>query len=440
MGGATGAVAAAPFARSQDSLIMGDPVRIAFAGDCVLARPWTSADEASGIRALLEAQAVFCNVETLFHDFEWPPMASSGGLYMQSSPDVATTLQHLNVRLASVANNHAADYGPHALLHSREVLESAGIRCSGAGGTLTQARDPAVLEIDGTRVALISATSTFPEHARAADGSTCISGRPGVSTLRFASLIAVTEERFAVLEDAFTGVAVRPKGSDNTLLLPFASVVVADEAGLVTLPHPIDLLGLAAVVQQAADEYDVVIVSLHSHERDRRAEGPAGFLRAAARRLVEAGAAVIACHGTHAAGGIEVHRGAPILYGLGNFFFEIEHVEALPPDAYLSVGLPSSASPAEYLRQRGAVGGSDLFASHEYWQSLVAAVDFREGRAIAVELRPFDLGLWTSDGRRGRPRLADPEVARSVIDAVRNGSAGYGTEILGEQLGHVVLP
>lgn len=66
---------------------------------------------------------------------------------------------------------------------------------------------------------------------------------------------------------------------------------------------------------------DFVVVSLHwgvEHEvRPRESD------RALARRLVDAGAAAIIGHHPHVLQGAEFYRGAPIVYSLGNFIFDM---------------------------------------------------------------------------------------------------------------------
>ena len=54
-----------------------------------------------------------------------------------------------------LANNHALDFGPQALLDTFDHLREAGIACVGAGQGLTEARAPAVLEAQGFRLAVL---------------------------------------------------------------------------------------------------------------------------------------------------------------------------------------------------------------------------------------------------------------------------------------------
>jgi poly-gamma-glutamate capsule biosynthesis protein CapA/YwtB (metallophosphatase superfamily) len=412
--------------------------RLALTGDSLITRAWPSVSDSAVHRMLHSADVAFTNVETLFHRFERPPMAVSGGLYVQADPATAGVLSELNIRLASVANNHACDYGVETLLSSIEVLTEVGVRCSGAGKSLNSSRAPAVIEVGGMHIALISMASTFPEHARAANGEGEIRPRGGVNPLRFTTLLKVTGVDFARLEHIFDGIATAGQSSPSTLLLPAIAIVSADKHGLLTLPHPGDLSELTKLVEQTAESYDATVVSIHSHETSP-AGGPAVFLRIASRRFIDAGASAIACHGSHVCRGVEVYNGAPIFYGLGNFFFEIEYLTRQPPDAYSHVGLASSALISEYFARRAELGAPDFFVDESYWTSILAILNLTSGRVTDVEFYPLDLGLDDSDGNRGRPELASPELASLVLEQMRVSSRPFGTNVTGETAGQIQL-
>jgi poly-gamma-glutamate capsule biosynthesis protein CapA/YwtB (metallophosphatase superfamily) len=83
----------------------------------------------------------------------------------RSPPDkVAPALATAGFNLVSLANNHSMDYGDEGLRDTMAALDKVGIRYAGAGMNLSQARKPAVMEIGGTRVALLAYALTFPEE------------------------------------------------------------------------------------------------------------------------------------------------------------------------------------------------------------------------------------------------------------------------------------
>jgi poly-gamma-glutamate synthesis protein (capsule biosynthesis protein) len=74
----------------------------------------------------------------------------------------------------TLANNHALDFGPTALLDTLDHLHRAGIATVGAGRDESEARRPAVLDAGGLRVGVVGFTDHPPDYAAGP-------GRPGVA-------------------------------------------------------------------------------------------------------------------------------------------------------------------------------------------------------------------------------------------------------------------
>jgi poly-gamma-glutamate synthesis protein (capsule biosynthesis protein) len=64
----------------------------------------------------------------------------------RAPPAAVETLLHLRVGCVSLANNHALDFGPDALLDTFAHLREAGIAWAGAGENEEQARSPTVVQ------------------------------------------------------------------------------------------------------------------------------------------------------------------------------------------------------------------------------------------------------------------------------------------------------
>lgn len=67
-------------------------------------------------------------------------------------------LKELGVDLVSLANNHAYDYGNEALLDTFDTLEAAEVPYVGAGRNLEEALKPVYLIANGMKIAVVSAT------------------------------------------------------------------------------------------------------------------------------------------------------------------------------------------------------------------------------------------------------------------------------------------
>lgn len=76
----------------------------------------------------------------------------------RSKPENVSLLQEIGVDVVSVANNHIYDYGEVSLLDTLDTLKSAGIAYTGAGENLEEAMKPIYLIANGMKIGIISAT------------------------------------------------------------------------------------------------------------------------------------------------------------------------------------------------------------------------------------------------------------------------------------------
>jgi poly-gamma-glutamate synthesis protein (capsule biosynthesis protein) len=154
-------------------------MKLALAGDTMLGRKVAEAMTQAGPEALVADEVVaitraadlfVLNLECCISErgTPWPEL---GKPFFFRAPAAATeVLTRLGVDCVTLANNHALDYGPEALLDTFEYLQAAGIDWVGAGRALDEARAPAVLEADGLRLAVIGC-SDHPRDFAAAPAS-----------------------------------------------------------------------------------------------------------------------------------------------------------------------------------------------------------------------------------------------------------------------------
>lgn len=76
----------------------------------------------------------------------------------RAKPENVSLLQEIGVDVVSVANNHIYDYGEVSLLDTLDTLKSAGIAYTGAGENLKEAMKPIYLIANGMKIGIISAT------------------------------------------------------------------------------------------------------------------------------------------------------------------------------------------------------------------------------------------------------------------------------------------
>jgi poly-gamma-glutamate capsule biosynthesis protein CapA/YwtB (metallophosphatase superfamily) len=407
---------------------------LALAGDAIITRRLSVFEEPEflALRDLVQgATAAFVNLEILFHDFgpDIIPASASGGTYMQADPAIAKELVWMGFDMVNMANNHTGDYGIGGLRSTTLAVEDVGLVHAGTGENLAEARAPGYLETPRGRIALVSAASTFPDGSRAGHQRKDVRGRPGLSPLRYSSVYQITQRQMDALRSYREGTG-SGGGEGDRLRLFGQDFQVGDEYRVLTTPHPGDLAEIVAAVEEAKRQADFVVFSGHTHESGRTNNDPADFIVTLAHTVIDAGADVFLAHGPHVLRGVEVYKGKPIFYSLGDFVFQNETVPRQPSDNYENYGLGPEAVAADFFDARQRTGG---FPSRpQVWESFVAMVRFDDGELTGVELHPITLGYGLDRPQRGRPLLATGDLARKIIEETNEYSRPFGTEILFE--------
>lgn len=250
-----------------------DQVTITFAGDilfdanyAVMARVVQSGgDIASGIAPDLISEMKSADIMMLNNEFPYSdrgePLEDKQFTF-RAKTSAVSYLNDLGVDIVSLANNHAYDYGEAAFIDTMTTLEDAGIVYVGAGRNLEEARRPVYYIINNVKIAIVSATQIErldnPDTKGATDSS------PGV---------------------------FRCWNGDNLL----------------------------ETVRNARENSDFVIAYLHWGTENVDTIDWAQEKQAA--EVAEAGADLIIGDHPHCLQQISVVKGVPVIYSLGNFWF-----------------------------------------------------------------------------------------------------------------------
>lgn len=108
------------------------------------------------IREMEKADIMMLNNEFPYSDRGAPLEGKQ--FTFRARPETVNYLNDMGVDIVSLANNHAYDYGEEALLDTLEILQEAGITVIGAGHNLSEARRPAYYIVDDIKIAFITAT------------------------------------------------------------------------------------------------------------------------------------------------------------------------------------------------------------------------------------------------------------------------------------------
>jgi poly-gamma-glutamate synthesis protein (capsule biosynthesis protein) len=147
--------------------------------------------------------------------------------------------------------------------------------------------------------------------------------------------------------------------------------------------------------------------------------------------MIDAGADVVTASGPHVLRGIDVYKGKPIFYGLGDFIFQNETLLRQPPENYEPLGMrpESGAGVGDFNDRRSNNDTIGFPADQRVWESVIAMPRFVGKRLTELKLYPISLGYKKPRPQRGWPMLATPELGRKIIDDLKKFSAPFGTNI-----------
>ncbi len=454
---------------------VADGFTLAAVGDCIISRPLApllkrEAAFAAVVGILREADAAFGNLETSIIDirgFKGSPQGGADDWSLVSLPEVAQDLKALGLDLVSRANNHAMDWGVEGMRETGARLDEAGLVHAGAGETRAQARAARYLETGMGRVGLVSMSSSLAERATALPPAGEAPGRPGLNALRTTRTTIVTGAMMEALvglgrsmETAGAECAARIGGSGARAPATAVAGTSAsargkpDEASPGKVPEeitlfdttfrigerpgyhyamdPIDLAENLRSIRQGKQHSDFLVATIHAHETGLGCDEPGDFLPVFAHAAIDAGADAFLGHGVHHLGPIEIYKGRPIFYGLGNFIWS-DIQEPIAADLYerhrdllaAAFGDPSKATDADLTALLNAAGFNDELV----FQTIVAVSRFAGGRLSEIRLYPVDLGYGLKLTKSGVPRRAAPALARTILERLQRISRPYGTTI-----------
>ncbi|MDE2776142.1 MAG: CapA family protein [Chloroflexota bacterium] len=337
---------------------------IAMVGDIFLQEALPQRADLAAVSALLQsADIAFGNLET--------PVSERGTpidkwINMRMPPALLSGVVDMGFDIVTLANNHMWDFGEVAFFDTLRHLSEQGLPCVGAGADLDAAWRPEYIPVGAITVAFLGAASTL------GPGSAAAAGRPGVAPIQV---------------------------SESYHLDPPASLEQPGSAPYVfTRAWQEDVDRAAAAIEAARAEADFVVLALHwgvpPFWRPRFQDGLADYQIEVGHALIEAGADVIVGHHPHSLQAVEVHRGKPIFYSLGNFVFH--HNRGPVHETPVSRNAPYSVNVDRRNR--------------EWSETVIALADLSDPGAARYSLQP---ALLDGDGN---PRLLSGDEARAVIE------------------------
>jgi poly-gamma-glutamate synthesis protein (capsule biosynthesis protein) len=430
----------------------GGNITITLTGDSMITRGMRAFQEKQflGLVELFRGSDItVSNLEMLFHHFEMSWHYKGAASFQVCDPRYLADLKWMGMDVVTTATNHAFDYGEEGFLTTLQHCDEAGLLQAGGGRHLDESRAPAYVDTCGGRVAVMATTSTFSEESRSGPGRADFPGKPGVSTLRHDIVHHVPADFLDSLREAKRELGYdareqsmrRQRGlaaDSNTPDVRFLGgrFEAANEFAVKTTCNTEDLESIARWMRGAKKQADWLVFAMHCHESGASEEWygqtsmqPPDFQLELAHFTIDNGADAFVSHGTHYLRGIEIYKGKPIFYSLGNFIFQNETVEWVPQAAYEGFGLGADDTPGDWGWGRSQGGKHGHSANPVFYRSVVPQCRYVDGALKEVWLHPVDLGFGRPIGQRGRPVLAEGDVAEEVLSWLQRVSKPFGTEI-----------
>ena len=238
-----------------------------FVGDILLGDAGTVALQVNGyewpfekVRSLLEgADLIIGNLEGPMTSSKEKLLEGKGYSY-KCSPEGAPALKRAGFHAVSLANNHTLDYGIPGLRDTITVLRENRIAPFGAGENEAEARRGVVYDFGSIRIGVLGYTEDRDQYK--ALGWFAAGPKPGCAML--------------------------------------------------------SLENLESDIARMRKHADAIVVSVHWGATYKDVKE---FQEETGRRAIDLGADMVCGHHPHIAQGIEIYRGKPIVYSLGNFAF-----------------------------------------------------------------------------------------------------------------------
>ena len=282
------------------------------------------------------------------------------------TPEVMTFLADLGFNLMSLSNNHAWDLGDCGVAATRAAAEANGVYFGGTGPDISKATAPVYLTIEDFTIALVAATTSHDKRS--------------------------------VIGHSVNGVWI---GWQEDWARNLAAVrEAAINADFVLYYHHFQL---------DLDEFSDTSPGDTTNDEHIWVDDVAKWQSDFAHAVLDAGASIYVGNGYRGFDGVEVYHGKPLIRQIGGLAYQGLHPE---------------------------IGYYD---KHRPWEGYIAEAIIRRGRVVTIEFTPLNLDEGEAYrsvyddleflSRRGLAQLASGPQAISIIQRLRDLSAGYGAKL-----------
>ncbi len=407
-------------------------------GDSILMEKFPEKYNFDRIKNVLEkADVRLFNLENVISNNAIYGSTYCGGTWLLAKEETLDEVLRFGFNGCSFANNHTMDYSYEGLFDTLSAVNKRNIPICGAGKDLDDASSYKVVQTNNGKCAIISVCSTFNDAARAGNGAEHLKGRPGLNPLRFSIEYRINKEHMQALREISEATYIDGRRNRSRLggytPMPPAGCFgfgeytfrECEQEGKLSKVNVNDMQRTENTIKKALEECDNVIVTIHSHEiKHDTDDEPDDFLIEFSRKCIEAGASAVIGTGTHQLKAVEIYKGKPIFYSLGNFIFQSDKVFCMPDDFREKYKMPYGLTARELIERRSQLGNGGLHADVNNFRSLMPFMTFEDGKLVNLKLYTLRLDMESA-----LPDLADKEETKKIYDYLLERNKQFNTKM-----------
>jgi poly-gamma-glutamate capsule biosynthesis protein CapA/YwtB (metallophosphatase superfamily) len=405
-------------------------------GDVLMMEPISKMIDPKIQQILRDADTAIGNMEVNIIDRRnW----TSGFAANISPMETAADFKALGFDMLTGANNHSFDMGEEGSRSTAKWLAEQGIPLAGVGPNLATARMPVFQLTAKGRVGMVSAAASSQGVTAAASNKNANMGleRWGVNPVRSTVWNVVTQANIDYLKGIRDVIVARrgelkdsspiamPKDEPNRVQIFNENYIAGPKVGEYRYEiNKEDLEANLVAIRNTKEYGDFAIFNMHAHYPPNAFQTvyvghyPSQFVTDFAHALIDNGADVFVGHGLHSMQGIEIYKGRPIFYGLGEFVLQEIVVD--------KSDTPPRMTPIEW----DELPTQRLQEPH-VMMAVMATSRYQDGKLVEIRLQPVDLGVgqkrpWS---KMGVPQIPSPELANEILAKVQEYSETFHTKI-----------
>jgi poly-gamma-glutamate synthesis protein (capsule biosynthesis protein) len=404
--------------------------------------PTADPDVQAVLKLVRDSDVGFANLETNVTD---PPDYAGPMRGFNAPASIIPDIKSWGIKMVNRANNHVNDSGDEGLMETVRLLEKAGVVSAGTGRNFREAESAQYLETPKGRIGIFAMhSSEGASVASDGDGTAFTPPSAGLNPLRLTTYINVTQADIDTLRKVRDSTYVvndevvtagpppgGPRDPKDRITIGTTNYRAGGTVGSISYTiSPDEMRRIVRGIKNGKYFSDFMITTIHAHqgkwvaERFPQETSTPDFLIELAHRAIDSGSDAFLGHGPHALRGIEIYRGKPIFYGLGQFVRESDW-RLITPQNYTARG----ENPDTTELTRAEVGMWTTPRDKPMYRSIVAINRYDGGQLREVRLYPVDLGWERPLSKVGIPALAKGAVAQEILLQIQKLSRPFGTDV-----------